>query len=472
MNHRRWLAAACAALLMGGALAEDLPADAAYRVEARLSELGFLPGEPDGSMDDDTRVALEAFQQANGLTVSGAADEPTQAALDGGEVISRQEFLRRFAENYTQQAVLRPGDSGQEVQTLQRRLKELGFGTGKSDGVYGDATRQAVELFQLANGLARTGELDGAARMRLMADSAITWEKFLAEMTAGPGDSGLSVSALQKRLRDMGYYEGDCTGSYGDLTQQAVTRFQAANDLEPSGRADGATWARLCAADAVVLRSADTLQPGSTGERVSAAQRRLIQLGYLDGEADGTFDYATETAVRLFQLGAGELSTGLLDANGEQALLADTAVPAADESVQQTYQTLLSVADASTRDAIAQAAERLLGTSFGATADELYPGFAFVQYVCASANLPVLQPETLAAMAVSPVTDASSVLAGDIVALQGASGDSVSIRLAVGAGDGKLYYTTEEGGWVVLGFLDKLNSTNVYRWSAPGEGGA
>ena len=69
MKHRRWLAAATAALLLCGALAEgdaggNLSADSVYHLELRLAELGFFSGKSDTAFDEETRAALEAFQQA------------------------------------------------------------------------------------------------------------------------------------------------------------------------------------------------------------------------------------------------------------------------------------------------------------------------------------------------------------------------------------------------------------------------
>ena len=59
---------------------------------------------------------------------------------------------------------LRPGDSGEEVTNLQRRLWELGFLNKKdvedSIGDYGDATRMAVTSAQLKMGY---GSADGIA---------------------------------------------------------------------------------------------------------------------------------------------------------------------------------------------------------------------------------------------------------------------------------------------------------------------
>ncbi len=47
--------------------------------------------------------------------------------------------------------------------------------------------------------------------------------------------------------------------------------------------------------------AAVVLEIGSRGSNVTKVQKRLIQYGYLDGEADGRFGEKTQAAVRLFQ---------------------------------------------------------------------------------------------------------------------------------------------------------------------------
>ena len=52
---------------------------------------------------------------------------------------------------------LRYGDSGADVKTLQKRLKQWGYYTGAVDGVFGPKTLTAVKLFQRKNGLSADG---------------------------------------------------------------------------------------------------------------------------------------------------------------------------------------------------------------------------------------------------------------------------------------------------------------------------
>ena len=52
---------------------------------------------------------------------------------------------------------LRYGDSGDDVLTLQKKLRQWGYYTGSLDGVFGSRTLTAVKLFQRKNGLTADG---------------------------------------------------------------------------------------------------------------------------------------------------------------------------------------------------------------------------------------------------------------------------------------------------------------------------
>ena len=472
MRNKRLLAGFAAALLLGGALAEPVateylvnlsPAEI-RQLEQRLFQLGYLSGAYDEVYDANTRLALESFQQANGLTVTGAADEETQARLASNDALSRQDYLTRFANAYAQMTPMGRGSVSNDVMIMQRRLKEYGYFSGDCDGVFSEATQLAVESFQMVNGLTVTGVADGAMLMRLMADSPIAWPSYLSEMSAALGDSGLSVYALQKKLAQMGCFTGECTGSFGELTQKAVLRFQEDNGLEATGVADAATWAVLYSNTAAA--ATDALRFGDYGENIRALQMRLNGLGFFDHEITGEYGYTTESAVRLFQMAGGTPVTGEIDGDTYTRLMSDSAPSMQDRGVQQAFQLTLDLADEDAREAVAAAARRMLNQRFPDDDDDLYPGFAFVQYVCVDAGLPVTFPEDLIRLADQPVDAVDEVEAGDIVAFQNASGDNVTIRLAIGAGDGQIVNTTESGGWVILSFMDQMGSANIYRWSA------
>ncbi|POX54225.1 hypothetical protein C3489_13930 [Streptomyces sp. Ru71] len=62
-----------------------------------------------------------------------------------------------------------------------------------------------------------------------------------------PGDTGRDVRELQARLRQVAWLFDGPTGSYDDLTEQAVKGFQGKRGLPRTGRVDTVTWRRLLA---------------------------------------------------------------------------------------------------------------------------------------------------------------------------------------------------------------------------------
>ena len=170
------------------------------------------------------------------------------------------------------------GSSGEEVEKIQARLKELGFYNGPVDGDFGDATDQAYRAFQEAAGLTVDG-IAGSDRDVLYSDDA-PHAKEAAEETTQPateeatepateeatepvteepapviiaqnGDFSEEVINVQQRLLELGYLGIQPTGFYGDLTEEAIKAFQAQNGLEVTGILDDATYALLFSENAV-----------------------------------------------------------------------------------------------------------------------------------------------------------------------------------------------------------------------------
>jgi len=63
--------------------------------------------------------------------------------------------------------VLGPGASGAAVSWLQSALAELGFYTAEVQGIFDEATRDAVTLFQKNRGLRSDGTVDARTQMSL-----------------------------------------------------------------------------------------------------------------------------------------------------------------------------------------------------------------------------------------------------------------------------------------------------------------
>jgi N-acetylmuramoyl-L-alanine amidase len=119
---------------------------AVTEVQAALVHLRLLP-ETTGDFDAATDRAVRAFQQQRGLTVDGVVGAETWKALHG----ARWSLGDRLLSHATRML------HGDDVATLQERLLELGFDTGRVDGVFGWRTEAALRAFQKEFGLTADG---------------------------------------------------------------------------------------------------------------------------------------------------------------------------------------------------------------------------------------------------------------------------------------------------------------------------
>ena len=122
------------------------------------------------------------------------------------------------------------------------------------------------------------------------------------------------ILALQKKLEDLGYFDGLPAGNYGSLTTNAVSRFQSQIGLSASGVADKTTQRVLYGGHAPQspIKTAN-LSKGSVGNDVTRLQTRLTYKGYLSAGIDGDFGNITQSAVKLYQKKAGLEETGVAD---------------------------------------------------------------------------------------------------------------------------------------------------------------
>ncbi|WP_305788472.1 N-acetylmuramoyl-L-alanine amidase [Symbioplanes lichenis] len=98
--------------------------------------------------DDATETAVRAFQQSRGLGVDGIVGTETWATLDGARWKLGARTLFHSVPTFL---------VGEDVRALQERLLEMGFDTGRADGIYGPRTARAVAQFQREVGLTPDG---------------------------------------------------------------------------------------------------------------------------------------------------------------------------------------------------------------------------------------------------------------------------------------------------------------------------
>lgn len=249
-------------------------------LQARLIELGWMAGSPDGNYEGATEYAVKAFQKKyKSLYTDGVAGPSTLQTLYSSSAAKSSTPVSSIG------TTLESGmkNSG-AVKAMQTRLKSLGYLTGTADGSFGDATKAAVIAFQAANGLKADGKAGTSTLNRLYSDAAIAASSMPTATastsvdgytTLSEGDTGTAVRNLQKALKNKGYYSGSVDGKYGAATTAAVVAFQSAQGLRVDGKAGPATQRALFTTSSSTDTSKyTTLRPVTVARRFASCKRR------------------------------------------------------------------------------------------------------------------------------------------------------------------------------------------------------
>lgn len=167
----------------------------------------------------------------------------------------------------------------------------------------------------------------GSAPAKPEASAAPSPAKPAAGPALKPDSSGAEVRKLQQRLSDLGYYHEGINTYYDAFVSDAVKAFQKASGLAVTGIADAGTQAGLYSSGAP-KSAGGSIEPGLHSSLVTAMQKRLIELGYLSGDATPYYGDSTETAVLAFQRANGISPTGVMDAKALEVLYSDSALKA------------------------------------------------------------------------------------------------------------------------------------------------
>ena len=374
--------------------------EAVGKLQERLKELGYYTGSITCAYDAATKAAVAAFQKKNGLKKDGIAGPETRKAIEGESALRPDSTPTPAptpeptptpaptpAPTYkVPSKTVESGSEGTEAKTVQRRLRDLGYYTGRIDGEFGRGSVDALKRFQEENGLKADGKAGKSTYKILFSEKAkaastptpvpeetqepeasptpgvdpvlpltpapITWQKLRN------GDSGQAVSQLQEALIQLGYMSGRTDGKYGNATEAAVRAFQKANRLTEDGVAGEATQkllysgkAKAAPGKATVVTTAKatttpkptatpkatgsggniavsgTLRQGDSGSQVKTLQQKLIEIGFLKDSADGIFGKKTAAAVAAFQR-ANDLKADGIVGSKTQAKL-NSSAPAA-----------------------------------------------------------------------------------------------------------------------------------------------
>lgn len=324
-------------------------------VQTKLIALGYLTGKADGVYGTATESAIRRFQTRNGLTSDGICGEDTVKALYSSTAIDAGSSVTPSPKPVDESAptrILRPGMSGDDVKSVQSRLKALGYYTGTVDGNYGTGTMAAVASFQLRNNLSADGVAGTRTYKKLYSSDALA---AISTPTSTPttgvtrptrllysGCTGDDVKSVQQRLKDLGYLTDKVDGKYGANTVAAMRAFQLRNGLTGSGNGDTATYTILYSVNAITAEGKQVdsntptvytnLKVGATGDAVLRLQQALSNLRYTV-TINGTYDETTRAAVLAFQKRNGLAPDGIAGVNTQTKLYTgdcvtgDTALP-------------------------------------------------------------------------------------------------------------------------------------------------
>lgn len=188
-----------------------------------LASAGYAVGVIDGIFGQLTESAVEAFQADKGFSVTGLVDRATLDALQSGAPT----------------ILMKRGDRGDNVRSLQLLLASAGLNPGPIDGIFGGLTESAVLAFQRSHSLPVTGQVGQStldALGQIAAAPTVLYER---------GDTGPQVEAIQDQLKTVGFSPGPIDGIYGSKTQTAVSRFHSVFGLAGEGSVNQGTLDKL-----------------------------------------------------------------------------------------------------------------------------------------------------------------------------------------------------------------------------------
>ncbi len=291
--------------------------------------------------------------QCNGLEQWGSVELANQG-------LSYLDILKRYYGNdisivenvqvgespaLTPSATLREGDTGLEIEILQRRLNRISAnfpGIPKifpADGFFGSSTTESVRKFQEVFNLTADGVVGKATwnsiqaiynavkKLYTVSSEGLTVDelstRYPGELSIGA--SGDGVLTLQYYLSYIALFvqtvlSAGFDGSYGPLTENAVRSFQKTYGLPETGTVDRTTWERIESVYQSLIDEIDyefysgrilpfpgrVLRIGIEGNDVRALQEYLNYIADTYPEipksnVDGIFGASTANQVKAFK---------------------------------------------------------------------------------------------------------------------------------------------------------------------------
>jgi peptidoglycan hydrolase-like protein with peptidoglycan-binding domain len=226
------------------------------QIQQTLNRAGFDVGNIDGAWNNQTARTVADYQRSRGLPPTGILTVSLVNSLGLQNILNSPALSSgggQGNQQWSQEQAVGPGTplyiSPAGVRQIQQELNNRGYDVGNVDGQWDQQTAQAVQAFQMANGLEPNGKpdvnliaaLDGTQDIFQSAGQSsgggdMQWAQENATGSAVPvWASPATVRQVQQALNQAGYGVGQVDGQWGQQTAQAAQNFQRANGLEPTG---------------------------------------------------------------------------------------------------------------------------------------------------------------------------------------------------------------------------------------------
>ncbi len=254
---------------------------------------------------EDGQYIVDTSREIDGITYHFASDGKSDKTPDDTSATATKSVSKKKVKK-TAWAI---GDSGDMVTKIQKRLKELGFYHDEITGYFGEKTQKAYKEFQKAAGVTIDGICGKTDRDILYSSAAPHAQEEEKEETQkdqekntddvmSVGDYSDDVYSVQTRLIELKYMNDDATGYFGELTQAAVSDFQAYNEIDSTGEVDNKTKTALFSDDAIV--NPEAKEEEKTEEEKASFTFRKTETAKEDNSAkEAAIEEATSTTVVL-----------------------------------------------------------------------------------------------------------------------------------------------------------------------------
>lgn len=189
-------------------------------------------------------------------------EEPEIAKVGSKNTITRSVLTQRISLKNVPVPMVNPARSSKVaaqsslVRDVQSVLAEIGFYTGKVDGIYGSGTKSAIMNFQKRAGIIPNGEASYGLLANLNSVKAVTnSQKVESKPVSNTNVAQLpkvivfdaeTVTRIQAGLKEnFGDENISVDGVMGNQTKNAIKRFQERFKLKPSGELDNQTLEKM-----------------------------------------------------------------------------------------------------------------------------------------------------------------------------------------------------------------------------------